>query len=313
MTVLRRYLFFFLVVCTALAVGISLGGGPLQGRLASDGHAASPRTTELSQTVTSLRRGRLFDDAVSKATSHQIVRNRLAGRAVALLVLPTVDQATAVAVTDVIEQAGGAVTVAAHISPDLVNPAKKAYVDSVADSSLKRRDDLRRVAGAETYERISALVARAYVGRGHDTAFDEEAADIDAELQGARLISTQETSVRRGALVVVLAPEASARGETATASNTISSHLVTAVAAASDGALLAGPPSSSSPGGLLNALTKTSQTTDLALSTLNVIDSPAARVAAVYALAATADGQPGQYGVSTSGVHLPPGLTPLAD
>lgn len=313
MSVLRRYLFFLLAMCTALAVGIAVGGGPLRGRLAADTSTVDSRTAELSDQVTTLRRGSLFDDAVTSATTQRLVRNRLAGHTVALLVLPRVSDATVADASDVIGQAGATITVTAQVSADVINPAKKTYVESVADSSLKGRDDVSAAAGPETYQRIGALVARAYVGHGDDTVFDEEAADISAELQGARLISTPADPTLRGALVVVLAAGASPRSQLTTASNVISSQLVTAVAAASDGALVAAPPSSSTPGGLLNTLARVTPAAGTSLSTLNVIDSPAGRVAAVYALAATADGQPGQYGTSTSQVLLPPGLASAAD
>ncbi len=314
MITLRRYLFFVLAVCTALAAGIALGGGPLQGRLEPDEQAVSSRTSQLSQTITSLRRQQLFDDAVSEATTRRVVRDQLAGRTVALLVLPTVPDSTVAGVSGAIAQAGATVTVRAHLSPDLIDPAKKAYVDSVADGSLQGRDDLPQLAGAPTYERISALVARAYVGRGQDTEFDEEAADIHAELEGARLVSTREPPLRRGALVFILAPgAATTRSAAATASNVISAQFATTVAAASDGALVAAPPSASSPGGLLTALAKAGRPTDVPLSTLNVIASPAGRIAAVYALAATANGQPWEFGTSPSGIRLPPGLAPVED
>lgn len=313
MIAFRRYLFFFLVVCTALAVGIALGGGPLQGRLASDEQTDGSHTPELSSTVAALRKAQLFDGAMSAAMSPQVVHDRLAGRTVALLVLPQVRESTVVAVNDAVLQAGGAVTVTAHISPDLVNPAKKAYVDSLADSSLRGRDDVAPAAGAGTYERIGALVARAYVGHAGRTDFDAEAADIHAELEGARLVSTEESPLQRGALVLVLAPAASASGELATASNLIATQLVSTLAAASDGVLVAGPLSSSSAGGLLSRHTLVKQVHDGTLSTLNVIENPSGRIAAIYALGATADGQPGRYGMSASGAQLPPGLAPVVD
>ena len=50
------------------------------------------------------------------------------------------------------------------IAADYMDPAKKTYVDTVADQSLESADDLQSLAGAETYEQIGALVARAYVG-----------------------------------------------------------------------------------------------------------------------------------------------------
>lgn len=144
MTVLRRYLFFLLAMCTALAVGIAVGGGPLRGRLAADTSTVDSRTAALSDQVTTLRRGSLFDDAVTSATTQRLVRDRLAGHTVALLVLPRVSDATVADVGDVIAQAGATITVTAQVSADVINPAKKTYVESVADSSLKVATTYRR-------------------------------------------------------------------------------------------------------------------------------------------------------------------------
>lgn len=313
MITLRRYLFFLLAVCTALAAGIALGSGPLHDPPQTDQRVAGSGTTELSQTVTSLQRQHRFDDAVSAATTPRVVRDQLAGQTVALLVLPTVPDSTVAGVSGAVTQAGATITVTAHISPDLIDPAKKAYVAGVADGSLAGRDDLPDMTGAQTYERISALVARAYVGHGQDTNFDAEAADIHAELEGARLVSTQEPPLDRGTLVLILASEAATRSPAATASNVISAQLATTVAGASDGALVATPPSGSSSGRILSALSKAGGPAGVRLSTLNVIASPAGQIAAVYGLAATANGQAGHFGTSPKGIRLPAGLAPVAD
>ena len=78
------------------------------------------------------------------------------------------------------------------VADDYVDPAKKTYVDTVAEQSLESAPDLEAAAGDETYERIGALVARAYVGHSGSSTFDEEANKIDSELAGAKLVKVAE-------------------------------------------------------------------------------------------------------------------------
>ena len=162
MTVLRRHLFAILAVCAALAVGIALGAGPLQGDSgAADEAALQSDNTGLSDRVAQLEQTRVFDDAMTKAASSGLVSGRLSGRTLTLVVLPGVPGATVDGVRTAVQQAGGSTAVTAVVQPDMVDPAKKTYVDSVAANSMKGLKDLGPGAKGETYDQVAALVARA--------------------------------------------------------------------------------------------------------------------------------------------------------
>lgn len=306
MTVLRRYVFAVLAMCTALAIGVALGGGPLQGNFVDvNADGASGRSSPGAAAAAAQRSSRL-DTAVASAATHRLLRDQLAGRSVAVVVLPGVAHSTVTGLIDALQQAGGLTPVVARLSGDLVDPAKKTYVDSVATSSLKHRPDLAVQAGDDTFERIGAVLARAYVGTAAHSTFDSEASGIDAEMQGARLVTLDAPPVRRGTLLMVIAPQIGSRGQYAAASRVISAELIMALAASSDGAVLVSvgsdddaPVTQGWPVRLRSAA---------ALSTLNVATGPASRVAAVYALQAAAHGRPGSFGVFGHSVALPPGL-----
>lgn len=306
MTALRRYLFGVLAICTAFAIGVALGGGPLRGSFVNVNAREAKASATAHSALSYAHRSSLLDAALSAAATRRLVSGRLTNRSVTVVALPQVPQATVAGLVDAVRLAGGLTPVVARLSADIVNPAKKTYVDSVASSSLQKRHDVPVRAGADTYERIGAVLARAYVGTGTSTTFDSEASGIDAELQGARLVTLEDPPLRRGSLLLVIAPRSVSRGQYAAASRIIQGQLVTALARRSDGAVLVSGGSEGSanvtqgwPRGLRAGVP---------LATLNVSTGPASRVAAVYALAAAANGRTGDYGVSGRSAQLPPGL-----
>lgn len=305
MTALRRYLFGILAVCTAFAIGVALGGGPLQGRFVDAPGGGAHGSASGSPSQVAAQRSARLDAAITAASSRRLLRDQLRSRTVAVVVLPGVGHSTVTGLVGAIHKAGGLTPVVARLSADLVNPTKKTYVDSVATGSLRNRPDVGTTAGSDTYERMGAVLARAYVGTGASTTFDAEASGIDAELQGAQLVKLAKTPVRRGSLLMVIAPRSGSRGAYAAAAQVIQAELVTALADSCDGAVLVSAASSS------DSLTKgwpNRLRRDPKLSTLNIATGPASRLAAVYALVAAAGGHPGDFGVFDNSVRLPPGL-----
>lgn len=305
MTGLRRFVFGLLATCTAFAVGIALGSGPLHHRFtnASDVRASSATARSGNSGV---QPGQRLSAAVTSGTAGRLLSGRLAGRTVTVVVLPGAPSATVTGLVAALRQAGAPDPVVARLTADAVDPANKAYVDSFAQGSLQHHGDVRKLAGSDTYGRIGAVLARAYVGSSGDTAYDSEARDIDAELRGAKIVRLDQTPVRRGSLVVVVAPGTLGGGRYAAAASVIEAQLVAALTARSDGALLVAAAVGSHdsvtvgwPAGVRR---------DLPLSTLNVVTGSASPMTAVFALLAAADGAPGDFGVIGGSVRLPPGL-----
>jgi Copper transport outer membrane protein, MctB len=307
-TGIRRSIGLIVAVCVAFAVGIALGNGPLQGAATGpDPHVLASKNSGLADVIDGLRKAAMFDKALNDAVARRLLRHRLTGRSVAVFVLPGVAGSTVPRYLSALRQAGGSPVVTATISSGFIDPGRKTYVASVAANAAKGLDDLSSGRSPDTYERIGALIGRAYTGHRGRLAFDKEASRLDGQLRGSTLVSLSGTPSRRGSLVLVLAPGAHVRDGFSTASRVISVALIHALTRTSDGVVVAAPPTAAQPGGLLAALTA-APGGSRHRATVDVSGSSAGTVAAVYALAAAASGEGGSYGVLHGRTVMPPGL-----
>jgi hypothetical protein len=305
----RRSLVLIVALCVALAVGIALGGGPLQGD-SEDAPDWAAENEQLAGQVAELEAARVFDEAFGEAVGPDLVAGRLKGRTYTLLLLPGTPPDTVDMVRTTLEESGATLVLTAKLQAGLVDPAQRTYVDSVATNSVKGQPELARLARGETYDRVGALLARAYVGTGDDTAVDEPATAIDSELQGARLVEVEGDPGRRGSLAVVLGPMDEGSDESVAAQQVIEVALVNAVAKGSDGLLVMKPDSGTTDPLSSSLAAQDSLGGDASWSSLNVVEGSSAGVAAVYALAAAANGEGGVFGLTDGSVALPPGLGP---
>lgn len=310
MTTIRRYIFAFVAVCAAFAIGIALGNGPLQGDSTTSSSASISRQNALlNQTVADLRREQTFSQAVSAAAGSSLLQGQLTNVSVAVFVLPGVPASTVAGVVKSVNLAGGEVSVLAHLSPTVVDPGKKTYVDSVANNSIKGLEDLSSAASYATYARLGALLARAYTGPSDAVAVNNESRKIDAQLQGAKLVTLSKPLQRRGSGVIVLGNGQRGSADSIFATHQIEVQLVDSLASVADGVLVAAPGGASESGGLISQVAGSSLLTH-AVATLNVVDSSAGQVASAAALAAAISGEPRAYGMRGDTVALPSTLTP---
>jgi hypothetical protein len=308
MSVVRRHILPLFGAGTTLALGIALGAGPLQGDSGGDGSGAlSAANAKLSQQVAAARGSALFGETLASSAAAGWLHAQLSGQYVTLVVLPGVADARVDDVRDAVTRAGGSVAVTAFMADDVLDPGHKTYVGSVAASSLEGAGKIDGSRTSDPYQRLGALLGRAYLASPDRLPFDDIATKIDSELQGAKLVRVVGEPTGRGSLAIVLASGAHGTDVAVRASSLIASILVERLAAASQGAVLATPPTGSEAGGVIATL-QDAKATGRRLSTLNVTDGTVAQVATVYALAAAARGKGGDFGVSGSETVLPPRL-----
>lgn len=307
MSWLRRHLWALLATCVALAGGLALGAGPLQGVKGDTAAVGGSGDDDLATTTPA---DDPFRESVTRAAGQLLVDARLQGAFITLVVLPDVDDDIVDGVTSVIEQADGVLAATVRVDAELTDPSSKTYVDSVAVSSSKGVQAVSGIPSDDTYALISGLLARAYVTDGDSSTpvLDEVAINLDSELQGAKLVTVDDDQPRSGSLVVVLTSGDHGKDDLSGAAHLIETKLITALVDAADAVLVATTPGASSPGGLLTELAD-AKLPDGNVSSLNVVNSAAGQVATVYALLATANGQAGDFGVVDGSVLLPPGLS----
>lgn len=306
MTLLRRTLFGVLVAAVALAVGIAVGGGPLQGPSTQpDVLALSKQNSAISAELHQARLSGRVDAAVGAAATPALVAGRLRGASVAVFVLPGVQRRDARGVVDALREAGAVNLLDVQISSGYVDPGRKAYVASVAANASHGVRDIPHLARLAPYQRLGALLARAYTGHASSLAVDSEARRIAGQLVGAKLVSVDGSVQRRASLAVVLGPGSNGRDDLTYATTEIETALVAALTRASDAVLVAAYPGAARPGGLLDGLRVPRPAR---LATFDAVGTASAGTVAVLALTGLTAGETGTYGLVHGRVQLPPGL-----
>lgn len=296
----RYHVVSIVAVLLALAAGVVLGGGPLRGgATALAGQTADDRgSARLEAEVEGLRAGDRFADDFATSVAPGLLARTLRGRVVTLVALPTAGQADVTAIAGLVEVAGGQVGGSLRAGSALVDVGDKQLVDELGtqlESQLPRgRRGVRVPAGAGTYERMGALVARAVgTARRGGAALDPPATTILGALDAAKLLSPTGRVSRRGDLVLFVDGPPRAAGRVG--SGDVVASLATSVDAGTAGVVVAGPVASATGDGAVKAVRGDASAAD-AVSTVDALGRTAGQVATVLALAGQADGLSGHYG-----------------
>jgi hypothetical protein len=305
MTRLRYVVVLTSVVLFALALGIAVGGGPLQGPmrgvLQSQVQAVTGESGQRQARL--VRRNRVlasaarFDRGFAEAVSPQLLDATLTDRSVVVLTLPGVPAGVTEGVADDVTTAGGSVTSTLRVGRELVDPTARALVDELSKRLLADLDGGDVPRDASVYTRVGAVAARALLTTtdGGD-AMDESARSIFNTFATAGLLHGDEPQ-QRASTAVVLVPEAPDRDASAAGRSTILTELVAAMDDAGDGVVVGGPPSAAATQGLLAAVRRSASTAET-VSTVDTTGVRAGQVTTVLALAEQAGGTTGHYGVA---------------
>jgi copper transport outer membrane protein MctB len=318
----RYHLVSLVSVFLALAVGIVLGAGPLKDSIG----------TTLTEQVQSLRdekdglRVQLGtataavqhrDDFVTAVTP-SLVSGQLANSSVALLTLPDVDSDVVDPLVDAITTAGGKVTGRVSLNGDWIDPAK-------ADARSKVITDLAAALPAGTVPttgevdiRLANLLAGALVTTGADPVGQntETGSKVLDALRAANLIEIKGnvSGLAGGAMVLAPANTVDSAAVKATpVEDTLDSYvsLATALDTVGGGAVVTGPASSATDGGVLAAIRK-DDTAKSRVSTVDSGSSPMGVITAVLAMREQLSGGSGAYGFGSGVGDLLPALVGAA-
>lgn len=282
MTLVRRHLVGALVVVLAVAVGIALGGGPLQ----RDDVVPTSAPAEVDDEVA----GPAADD-VAAAAAPTLFGTRLEGRSVAVLAGPGVTDQTLDALTAGIESAEGSVTGAWRLTEGLTEPSEKALVETLGDQLVEQLESKAAEPDAPGYERIGQLIGSALATRRTDAvAASQDALTIRQSLAAAGLVRGEERDARLAPLVLV------ALGDDL--DDYVVDGILDGLAARSAGVVVAAPIRE----GDLTILEASG-----AVTTVDGTDGEIGRVAAVLALAGVEATPAGSYGASGADGLLPLG------
>jgi Copper transport outer membrane protein, MctB len=306
-TRLRYALITVSAVLFAFALGIALGGGPLQGpirtSLQSQVEAVTSPDTERSAALLrhnqALARSLRFDQAFTQAVAPDLLDDRLTGRSVVVLSLPGVAPTVTDGVVADLRTAGGQVTSALRVGHQLVDPTARPLVAALSRRLLPGLDSVEVPEGTSVYTRVGAVAARALLTPDDGgAAMDEQARSVLSTFRTAGLLHGSAPRERADTAVVLVpdAPRSAGSSASSAGRSTVMTELTAALDQAADGVVVAGPPSAAQPGGVLAALRNAPLTAD-AVSTVDTASVSAGRLVTALALAEQVDGGTGHYGI----------------
>ena len=307
----RYHIVSIVSVFLALAVGVALGGGPLNrevdNTLVEQVQADRTRKAELRSQLASLNSTNAFGDEFAETIAPGLVGSILEDRTVSFLVLPGAQQTEVAALGDMVEVAGGTVGGTVRIGDTLLDVENRQLVDELGTQLLDGANGVSVPADASGYERVGALLARA-IGTDEPggAPVDGTAESILAGLSTAGLLSTGEDLERRGDLVVVVAGAGQGDPQEVQGASSIVTTVTSAVDAATAGVVVAGPVASARGAGVVRAI-RDDVVAARDVSTVDVLGRSAARVVIVMALAGQANDQTGHFGAVDAADGAMPG------
>ena len=309
---MRLWAFRAAVAALAVALGITLGAGPLQ-------HSERDRDKELAaakaaaarrqQQVAALESGARFAAGYAAATAPAVLRGVLAGRSVALVTLPGADPVVVARVKADVAAAQGRITGQVDFAATTAKASSRQLVEALT-SQMVTQTHVPVPAGAGGYQRFGALLARAIgsgpTGQPAQAAYDATAVGIVSGLQTADLVSLGQRVAARAGLVLVVAGPA-ARTQAAAADNAVPVTILDALARGVPTVVL-GAVAAAGPRGVVGAL-RANSSARAVVSTVDSGETAMGQVAAVLALAARAGGKIGHYGAVGSVDGVVPGAS----
>jgi len=307
----RYHIVSIVSVLLALAVGVALGGGPLNrevdNTLVEQVQADRSRKAELRSQLAALSATNDFNDEFAETIAPGLVGGILEDRAVSFLVLPGAQQTEVSALGEMVEVAGGTVGGTVRIGDTLLDVENRQLVDELGTQLLDGANGVSVPADASGYERVGALLARA-IGTDEPggAPVDGTADSILAGLSTAGLLSTGEDLKRRGDLVVVVAGSGQGDQQEVQGASSIVTTVANAVDAGTGGVVVAGPVPSARGAGVVRAI-RDDVVAARDVSTVDVLGRSAARVVIAMALAGQANDQTGHFGAVDAADGAMPG------
>jgi hypothetical protein len=293
----RYHVVSLVAVLVALGVGLVMGAGLLS---SGTGSAAAVEVVDLQAEAALLREKvadstdtLTFADEYGALTQAGLVAGTLEGRSVVVVALPGADEATVAATREALSAAGAEVVGTIEVLPAWSDAGSAAVLDSLAAQLVTSGTSLD--AAADGYARGATVLASAVLEPAGGSEATPEALDTTpAAFAEAGLVAVEPL---RGTadLAVLVAGDPVADDSEAGRRVAALTAMAAAFDAAGSGAVVAGPPASARELGLVLAV-RSDADVAAAVSTVDMLQTPAGRTATVLALAQQAQGGVGRYG-----------------
>jgi hypothetical protein len=312
----RYYLVSIVSIFLALAVGIVLGAGPLQGDIgASLTEQIKTLRTEKTQLRTDLdaaRRDAAARDSFSSAVAPAVAKDRLTGKTVALVVAPGVDSDLVKNATASLVAAGAKVGSTVTLNDLWADPSKTTLRNTVASPFATLAT---APAAAGSPDQLAATVLAQAILAGTDHSTERITASASAALNGLKagdLISVTPDQVLPSSSVVFLSgPVKGSTQQDTDARLAAYLQLVRGLDVAGSGVVVVAKSNTTdgTKSADLVAAVRKNPDAPKAISTVDDADLPMGQGTLVLALAQQYAGGAGQYGLAGDAKAIVPDLT----
>jgi len=312
----RYYLVSIVSIFLALAVGIVLGAGPLEGdigaRLTEQMTALRAEKTQLRSELDAARRDTAARDTFSSAVAPAVLKDRLTGRTVALVVAPGVDASLVKEATTSLVSAGAKVGSVVTLSDEWADPAKATLRNTVASPLAAL---VKAPAETRSPDQLASTVLARTILVGADRRAERLTPAAEVALNGLKagdLVSvTPEDIVPSSGVVFLGGPVKSSSQQDKEARLAAYVRLARLFKAGGSGVVVAAKPESSdgtSSPDLVAALRKDADAAKV-ISTVDDADLPMGQGTLVLALGEQYTGGAGQYGLAADATAIVSDLT----
>lgn len=312
----RYHLVSIVSIFLALAVGIVLGAGPLQNGI---GQSLNDQVTALRQEKATLRtqldaqqRGVDARDTFVNGVTPELVRGKLAGKTVSLVVAPGADADLVKRTTDVLTSAGARIGSTITLNDAWTDPAKRTFRDNLATQLAA----LVKASGAvSTPEMLPGTVlARAVLTaaeRPTDKLDPSATQALDGLKAGDLLTVGSDAVVPASSAVLVAGPVTGSNAEDTTARTANLVALARALDAGGEGTVVTSPVNATNPQSTsaLVAAVRADGDASKAVSTVDDGDQSIGALPLVDALVEQYAGQSGHYGLGSDAKAVLPAAT----
>ena len=292
----RYHIVSIVAIFLALAVGIVLGSGPLEddisGFLEDRTKALAAEKLALQQDVSALEDDLTDAEAYAQLVQPTVLQGALSGSEIALVLLPGASDGDAEAVEESLRAAGAEITENVRVTDAWTDPEQADVLARVTEGLGGEPLD------QDTYLAAGALLAGSLVTPSLRLVGGSPPSGITtlAAYEEAGFIQVSDLdAVTLAAAAVVVAGDAAGLDEaSAAAQETSLLPLVDALDSSGGGTVVAGPPGSALPTGMVTAV-RDSDSADVT-STVDWLDTTAGQTVVALALSEQLRGGVGQYG-----------------
>jgi hypothetical protein len=310
----RYHLVSIISIFLALAVGIVLGAGPLQGNLGTQltdqVSALRIEKQDLNDRLAASERRVAAGDEYAKAVSGRVVDGRLSGHGVVVIVMPSADGTLVDLVEETVAKSGATLRGAVSINAEWFDPSRekdRARAASAAASTLGLASKLTGDA------LLAEVLARLTVSTGAVTASESRTAAL-AALVDAGLVDSSSEQLEPGDLAVVASGDFAGEKAEVERRSTIITALARKLAEGSAGAVVAGPQPVVAKGQSVSsdavAAVRSDEATARVISTVDHATEAAGPSIVVLALESELIGQVGHYGTAEGATAAVPRVAP---